>query len=532
MVRTKNKRKEGGEGPSSKLEEDPILTTELARSVKDSHEGGTKASSSLPIRHLVIDGRSLVVMFDDGDEADNAVDTDPPEVLSEASDQGTEGDPLEKYSDDISQSLGDGDPVSTQGKRALNQIVAPWKVHPNIIFHGSGWIVFQFSSIEDQDAVLDNGPYMIYGCPLLLKSMDKYFNFGKEEISTFPVWVQMRGVPFTLWNPMIFGKICSRLGRPIHMDKLTTQKERVTYARCLVEIDMEKKLVHSVDLLLPERGVHEQMIYYENLPKYCPLCKVVGHTKKNCKSITKPNNKAAEPNIESSDQGPRGAAGQPSSMVAKGGVQPAIQKEWVPKQPDPSKDNNASAVAISSLTMEIIPANQEREEDHPLSNEPTPLVLEQPLESNPNPPHEPNRESIPEPNLEPISEVQSLFIGLNPVNITEQIPESNPSPSPEPNREPILKSNLEPSSVSPLKQSQETYPMQPPSPQQLGGEIYIELANHIASKELRKQVNPNQRKNPSAGSLKWGEDLFGKTYAGSTPFIITHGFSLGTSTMF
>ncbi|GFY87685.1 hypothetical protein Acr_05g0013240 [Actinidia rufa] len=425
MVRTKNKHKEGGQGPSSKLEENPILTTELARSAKDSHEGGTKASSSPPIRHMVIDGRSLAVMFDDGDEAVNAIDTDTPKALNEDSDQGTEGDPSEKYSDDTSQSLGDGDPTSTQCvrqnaqedsvntqskpsaaagdknkdngsqdkkkvicKRALNQIVASWKVHPTIIFHDSGWIVFQFSSIEDQDAVLDNGPYMIYGCPLLLKSMDKYFNFGK----------------------------------PIHMDKLTTQKERVTYARCLVEIDMAKKLVHSVDLLLPEAGVHQQMIYYENLPKYCPLCKMVGHTKENCKSITKPTNKAAEPNIASSDQGPRGAAGQPSGMVAKGGVQPAIQKEWVPKQPDPYKDNNASAVAISLLTMEIIPVN-----------------------------HEPNKASIPEPNPEPISEFQSLPIELNPVNITEHIPESNPIPPPEPNREPISKANLEPSSVSPPK---------------------------------------------------------------------------------
>ncbi|GFY90988.1 hypothetical protein Acr_07g0011840 [Actinidia rufa] len=52
MVKTKNKRKEGGQGPSSKLEEDPILTTALARSAKDSHEGGTKASSSFPIRHM------------------------------------------------------------------------------------------------------------------------------------------------------------------------------------------------------------------------------------------------------------------------------------------------------------------------------------------------------------------------------------------------------------------------------------------------------------------------------------------------
>ena len=117
MMKTKNKHKEGSQGPSSKLEEDPILTTTLARSAKDSHGGGMKASSSLPIRHMVIDGRSIAVMFDDGDEVDNAVDTDTLEILSESSDQDPDGDPSEKYSVDASQTLGDEDSFSTQGVR-------------------------------------------------------------------------------------------------------------------------------------------------------------------------------------------------------------------------------------------------------------------------------------------------------------------------------------------------------------------------------------------------------------------------------
>ena len=85
---------------------------------------------------------------------------------------------------------------STFTKLALNQIVASWKMQPSIQFHGSGWIVFQFATIEDQTKVLENGPYLIYGSPLLLKPMPKYFSFGMEEISTVPVWVQLRNVPF------------------------------------------------------------------------------------------------------------------------------------------------------------------------------------------------------------------------------------------------------------------------------------------------------------------------------------------------
>ena len=49
------------------------------------------------------------------------------------------------------------------GKLALNQIVASWKVHSSIQFHGSGWIIFQFASTDDKAKVLQNGQANPYG---------------------------------------------------------------------------------------------------------------------------------------------------------------------------------------------------------------------------------------------------------------------------------------------------------------------------------------------------------------------------------
>ena len=399
MGKNKNKCKEDGLGPSSRLEEDPILAMALTRTEKDPHSGQTRATSPISVKHLEIDGRSIAVMVDDGADVDKEVNIEASENLSAELEQISEGESPERHFEDVSQTLGDrqnaqlksgndlgqssavkrdgtegkGNQVAMKksfaslfaknrlpstgskqefinpdvgtiqlekedftlsecpwerclvgyfggrfpGKNALNQIVASWNVHPSIQFHGSGWIIFQFNSLDDQAKVLENGPYMIYGSPLLLKQMDKYFSFGKEAISTFPVWVQLRNVPLTMWNSMIFSKIYSRLGRPIHMDKLTTQKERVTFARCLVEVDMAKELIHSVTLRMPEGGEHEQWIYYENLPKYCPHCRVAGHTKENCKNKTGSSNKAT---------------GKNSATIEKVGPQQTlIQQEWVIK---------------------------------------------------------------------------------------------------------------------------------------------------------------------------------------------------------
>ncbi|GFZ21584.1 hypothetical protein Acr_29g0007460 [Actinidia rufa] len=122
--------------------------------------------------------------------------------------------------------------------------------------------------------------------------MPRLFKFGNEAISCFPVWVQLRYVPLDMWNAKSFGKICSIIGKPIHMDKMTTQKERVTYARCLVEIDMTKEIKHTVkvNLNFSGEGIYEQPIFYENLPRFCTHCRTMGHTKEGCKV-----NKAAKP---------------------------------------------------------------------------------------------------------------------------------------------------------------------------------------------------------------------------------------------
>ncbi|XP_057468132.1 uncharacterized protein LOC130757384 [Actinidia eriantha] len=204
--------------------------------------------------------------------------------------------------------------------------------------------------MEKKNKVMENGPYLLYGSPLLLKPMSKYFGFGKEELSSFPIWVQLRNVPYTLWNHVIFGKIYSKIGRPIHMDKMTTKKERVTYARCLVEVDMAKELTHSVMLHLPEGEEHEQRIYYESLPRYCPQCNVLGHTKESCKgklaTVSKAGTKPTEtPAVATTSKAESGKKGH---------------QEWTVVQRNGSKINPGVKVASTDPEpIEIIPEIQE-----------------------------------------------------------------------------------------------------------------------------------------------------------------------------
>jgi len=179
------------------------------------------------------------------------------------------------------------------GAAAVRTIMQGWKARCNHWIHRSGWIVFRFSSEEDRLSVLHGGPYFIYGRSLMLKSMPRCFRFGGEELASVPVWVQLPDLPIDCWNGRALSKIASRLGKPITTDKMTCSKERLSFARVMVEVDVSKDLKSSMEIRLPTGDIYEQLVVYENVPKFCKKCKVFGHNDGECSSILEERNRSA-----------------------------------------------------------------------------------------------------------------------------------------------------------------------------------------------------------------------------------------------
>jgi len=171
------------------------------------------------------------------------------------------------------------------GMAAVRTIREGWKVKCKQWIHRSGWIIFKFDSQEDRLSVLNGGPYFIYGRNLMLKNMPKCFRFGAEEIAIVPVWVQLPDLPLDCWNARALSKIASRVGKPITTDKLTHSKERLSFARVLVEVDASKELVNSVEMRLPTGDLYEQSVIFEYIPKYCKKCKSFRHGDGDCNIV-------------------------------------------------------------------------------------------------------------------------------------------------------------------------------------------------------------------------------------------------------
>ena len=63
----------------------------------------------------------------------------------------------------------------------LHFIRKNWKHKSNFTMHNSGWLIFAFHSKLEMLDIPSGGPYFIFGRPLILKVMPKFFYFQPSD---------------------------------------------------------------------------------------------------------------------------------------------------------------------------------------------------------------------------------------------------------------------------------------------------------------------------------------------------------------
>lgn len=64
---------------------------------------------------------------------------------------------------------------------------------------------------------------------------------------------------------------------PLYADECTTNVDRISFARVLIELDITKELVTTVKVEDPTGRIFNQKVIYEWIPTYYPKCPQVGH---------------------------------------------------------------------------------------------------------------------------------------------------------------------------------------------------------------------------------------------------------------
>nr|GEV23295.1 hypothetical protein [Tanacetum cinerariifolium] len=124
---------------------------------------------------------------------------------------------------------------------------------------------FQFSSVQELDAMFENGPWFIKNNSLILKKWHPDENLLKEDVSIVPVWVKLYDVPVTAFSEDGLSAIATKLA----------------------DVELKDNIVMAMPKITREgHYICDVRVEYEWKPSRCASCKVFGHIHEECPKNT------------------------------------------------------------------------------------------------------------------------------------------------------------------------------------------------------------------------------------------------------
>nr|GEW05783.1 hypothetical protein [Tanacetum cinerariifolium] len=158
------------------------------------------------------------------------------------------------------------------GKRVANLVDAnyvrnTWGKYglvKSMLNSSTGLFLFQFSSMDGLDSILENEPWFIRNNPLILKKWNPDVNLLKKDVNIL-VWVKLHGVHVTAFS----------------------EDGRSSYARAMIELRADVKLKDTIVVAMPKligEGFYtcDVRVEYGWKPPRCACCKVFGNVQDEC----------------------------------------------------------------------------------------------------------------------------------------------------------------------------------------------------------------------------------------------------------
>ncbi|GJR00249.1 zinc knuckle CX2CX4HX4C containing protein [Tanacetum coccineum] len=168
-----------------------------------------------------------------------------------------------------------------------------WAKHElkRIIMNSKGFFFFKFDSRAGLEAVLKGGPWLIHKSLIILKKWSMDTRLLKEELTRILIWVKLHDVSIQVFEEDSICLIATFIGKLVMLDSYTSYMcneswGRSSFARCLIEVNLEADLVDVVTIGIPSLsgdGFTKETIRveYEWRPPRCDICKIFGHVHNN-----------------------------------------------------------------------------------------------------------------------------------------------------------------------------------------------------------------------------------------------------------
>ena len=102
------------------------------------------------------------------------------------------------------------------------------------------------------------------------------------QLTSLPIWVKFYNIPLEYWTNTCLGYIASAVWKPLHMDSLTENRTRLSFARICIEVDLSSKFPKTARLNLGNGKCTTIRIEYPWVPQNCSHCQVFGHKISHC----------------------------------------------------------------------------------------------------------------------------------------------------------------------------------------------------------------------------------------------------------
>ncbi|KAL2893861.1 hypothetical protein RDABS01_009770 [Bienertia sinuspersici] len=158
-----------------------------------------------------------------------------------------------------------------------------WSKHgvDKVIGLQKGMFLIRFNTMEQRDIILGLERPFFDSKPMIMKPWTEDMDLSKEIDKTIPIWIHV-AVHFKYWGIRALEKIVKPIGKLIRLDATTTKRDKLQYARVMVEVLIDQSFPDCVTFT-NEKGCHVQApIGYEWKPTKCDKCKKYGHHETAC----------------------------------------------------------------------------------------------------------------------------------------------------------------------------------------------------------------------------------------------------------
>ncbi|KAL0444859.1 UNVERIFIED_CONTAM: hypothetical protein Slati_2208600 [Sesamum latifolium] len=164
-----------------------------------------------------------------------------------------------------------------------------WPGLKDVTATASGFFFFRFQSEVAMTEIIEGGPWLFQGQPIVLQRWQPGMALRKLKHTEVPVWIKLKHLPIEYWTEEGLSVVASGIGKPLYPDAITKACTRLDFARVCVMLNIASKLPKHIVILAPTAEGGEIPckvdVEYEWVPKKCVTCMSLGHSASSCPTL-------------------------------------------------------------------------------------------------------------------------------------------------------------------------------------------------------------------------------------------------------